>query len=394
MSHGQEALERGADAHASTGRALESKTQPPLGIHRLPSPPVFPVFLSGGGGSRLWPLSQGERPKQFLRLAGDLTLFQQAVLRTADRRVFRPPFVVGGARHGEMIAEQLQTIGQQASLVLEPFGRDTAPAVTAALLECVDRDEDALAFVLPTDHVVGDPQAFAAAATAAARLAATGAIVLFGLTPTEPATGFGYIRRGASLASEPGAHKVATFEEKPDAPRAAQLIAEGCLWNSGMFMLPAKIMLDLILDRAPEVFAAAEQAWAHGRREGQALYLNAEAFGHAPAISIDRAVIEKTDRAVVLAADLGWADLGTWSALWDAGERDATGSVLSGSVVAKDVANVLVRAEGLTVAAIGVEDLIIVATPDGVLVSRRGRDAEIKDLAPEIARLSNTRSKP
>ncbi|HWE45971.1 MAG TPA: sugar phosphate nucleotidyltransferase [Caulobacteraceae bacterium] len=354
----------------------------------MPTPPVIPVYLSGGGGSRLWPLSRGERPKQFLRLAGDLTLFQQAILRTADRSRFAEPIVVGSAAHAAIIREQLGEIGEKARLILEPFGRDTAPAVAAALLECLDTDESAIAFVMPTDHAIGDEDAFAHAAVRAALLARNDRLGLFGLKPSGPATGYGYIRAGAAIAGVTDAFEVESFVEKPDAAEAERLIAQGCLWNSGMFMMPARSALDEILDRAPQVYAGAEQAWAHAKRHADARELNADYFGHAPAISIDRALVEKTGRAAVVAADLQWADLGTWSALWAAGDKDADGALLSGDVAARDVKNVLVRAEGLPVAAIGVEDLVIVATPEGVLVCRRGREEEVKDLASEIARLT------
>jgi mannose-1-phosphate guanylyltransferase/mannose-1-phosphate guanylyltransferase/mannose-6-phosphate isomerase len=359
----------------------------------LTVPPVIPVYLSGGGGSRLWPLSRGERPKQFLRLArsaenGDLTLFQQALLRTADRGRYARPIVVGSLAHAALIREQLAEIGLEATLILEPFGRDTAPAVAAALQECASIDETALAFVMPTDHAVGDAAAFAAAAATAAKLAASDRLGLIGLKPDGPATGYGYIRPGAAIEGIAGARAVDSFLEKPDAVSAARLVAEGCLWNSGVFVLPARSTLDELLDRAPEVYAAAEQAWAHGKRHDGALELNAEAFAHAPAVAFDRAVMEKTRRAAVVPADLKWADLGTWSALWAAGDKDADGALLSGSVAARDVHDVLIRAEGLPVAAIGVEDLVIVATPEGVLVCRRGREEEVKDLAQEIARLT------
>ena len=359
----------------------------------MPTSPVIPVYLSGGGGSRLWPLSRGERPKQFLHLArssvnGDLTLFQQAILRTADRSRFTAPVVVGSAAHAAIIREQLEEIGETARLILEPFGRDTAPAVAAALLDCQDTDEDAIAFVLPTDHAIGDEEAFARAASSATLLARDDRLGLIGLKPNGPATGYGYIKPGATVENINNAYAVESFVEKPEADEAARLIAQGCLWNSGMFMMPVRSALDEILDRAPEVYTAAEEAWAHAKRDGDARTLHADYFAHAPAISIDRALVEKTSRACVVAADLQWADLGTWSALWAAGDKDAAGALLSGDVAARDVKNVLVRAEGLPVAAIGVEDLVIVATPEGVLVCRRGREEEVKDLASEIARLT------
>ena len=245
----------------------------------MPTSPVIPVYLSGGGGSRLWPLSRGERPKQFLKLAGDLTLFQQAILRTADRSRFAEPIVVGSAAHADIIREQLAEIGETARLILEPFGRDTAPAVTAAQLDCLDKDEKAIAFVNPTDHAIGDEEAFGHAAATAATLAKQDRLGLFGLKPSGPATGYGYIRPGAPVAGVRDAFEVESFVEKPEVEDAARLVAEGCLWNSGMFMMPARSALDEILDRAPHRFyAAAEEAWAHAKRSPDARELERASY--------------------------------------------------------------------------------------------------------------------
>jgi mannose-1-phosphate guanylyltransferase/mannose-1-phosphate guanylyltransferase/mannose-6-phosphate isomerase len=359
----------------------------------LPQPLLYPVFLSGGGGSRLWPLSRGERPKQFLRLSGDRTLFQQALARASDRNRFASPIVVSGATHAGLIGEQLAAVGLEADLVLEPFGRDTAAAVTTGLLEAARRDPDAVALVMPTDQSVRRPAAFLAAVETAAGLASSDRFVLFGVTPDGPNTGYGYVRRGAPLEGAADAWTVGAFVEKPDAARAETLLAEGCLWNSGMFLLPAKAALDEIERLAPEVYAAAKEAWSKGVRDNGALRLDAEAFGRAPPAPIDRAVMEKTDRAVVLGVDLGWADLGTWSALWTAAERDAAGSAVEGPAVVRDAVSSLIRAEGLPVCAIGVEDLVIVATRDGVLVARRGRDEEVKALAAELKRAADEAGK-
>ncbi len=350
---------------------------------------LIPVFLSGGGGSRLWPLSKGERPKQFLRLSGERTLFQQAIERASGPR-FAKPVVIGNAGHVDVIREQLAAIGKDADLVLEPFGRDTAAAVTVGLLEAARRDPEAVALVMPTDQSVLRPNAFLAAMGDAARAAANDRFVLFGVTPDGPKTGYGYVRRGAV---EGDAWRVGAFEEKPDAGRAKTLIAEGCLWNSGMFMLPAKAALAEIDRLAPEVYAAASKAWSVGARKGDALTLDAAAFGEAPVISIDRAVMERTDRALVLPVDLGWADLGTWGALWTAAEKDGSGNAVEGPAVVRDGANLMIRTEGLPVCAIGVEDLVIVATPDGVLVARRGRDEDVKTLAAELKRAADEVSK-
>jgi mannose-1-phosphate guanylyltransferase/mannose-6-phosphate isomerase len=348
----------------------------------LPSQTIIPVFLSGGGGLRLWPLSHGGRPKQFLKLAGDQTLFQQAIERAGDPALFARPIVIGGGAHEALIREQLDEIGREADLILEPCARDTAPAVAAALLECAARDPDALALIMPTDHAVGRPEVFLDAVRAGAAAArANGSVVLFGVKPDHPATGYGYIRPAPSEAS---VRPVARFEEKPDAQRARQLIDEGCLWNSGMFLMPVRQTLAELQRHAPEVLACADEAWRGGERSTGRLALDRDAFARAPKIAIDRALIEKTAHAAVAPVDMDWADLGSWSSLWKAGKKDASGAVSDGSVTLHDVSNVLVRAEGLSVTAIGVEDLIIVATPQGVLVAKRGRDEEVKALIDKM----------
>lgn len=356
----------------------------------MPKAPLIPVFLSGGGGSRLWPLSKGERPKQFLRLSGERTLFQQAVERAADPARFAKPVVIGNAGHQTLIEAQLKEIGRAADLILEPFGRDTAAAVTVGLLECERRDPKSVALVMPTDQAVGRPNAFLEAVGRAGRVAEGEKFVLFGVTPDGPKTGYGYVRRGAV---EGEAWRVGAFEEKPDPSRAKTLIAEGCLWNSGMFLLPVKAALAEIERLAPEVFAAASKAWSSGARGRKALLLDEAAFLQSPVISIDRAVMERTDRSLVLPVDLGWADLGTWSALWAAADKDGVGNTVEGPAVVRDSSHLLVRAEGLPVCAIGVEDLVIVATKDGVLVARRGRDEEVKALAADLRRASDEASR-
>jgi mannose-1-phosphate guanylyltransferase/mannose-1-phosphate guanylyltransferase/mannose-6-phosphate isomerase len=348
----------------------------------LPTAPIIPVFLSGGGGLRLWPLSHSGKPKQFLKLAGDQTLFQQALGRVEDPARFARPIVIGGAAHEALIREQLAEIGREADLILEPAARDTAPAVAAALLECAARDPSAMALVMPTDHAVGRREAFLDVVAAGATAAAEGSIVLFGILPDHPATGYGYIRPSEAVGP---VKPVARFEEKPDARRASELIAEGCLWNSGMFLMPVRMTLEALERHAPDVLHAAQKAWRTGRRGPGCLQLDKAAFVHAPKIAIDRALMERTDRCAVAPVDMDWADLGSWSSLWKAGKKDASGAVSDGSVTLHDVQNVLVRAEGLSVTAIGVEDLIIVATPQGVLVAKRGRDEEVKALLDKMA---------
>jgi mannose-1-phosphate guanylyltransferase/mannose-1-phosphate guanylyltransferase/mannose-6-phosphate isomerase len=350
------------------------------------NPRITPVLLSGGTGTRLWPLSREAYPKQLLPLASDKTMLQETARRVADRAEFTAPFVIANAEHRFVIAEQLRALGvDDAAIVLEPAGRNTAPAAAVAALLALDQDPAAIILLMPADHVVRDTGAFLAAVRQGTAAAAAGKLVLFGLKPTAPATGYGYIHVGEALPSCPGAHNVAAFREKPDAATAQDYVMSGdYLWNSGIFLLPARVFLDDLAKFAPEVLAQARVALGQAKRDMDFLRLEDQAFRASPSISIDYAVMEKTDKAVVVPADCGWADVGSWSALWEIGVKDVAGNHMVGDVVAEEAQGCYLRGEGQLVAALGVEDLVVVATPDVVLVTRRDRDQDVKKLVERL----------
>jgi mannose-1-phosphate guanylyltransferase/mannose-6-phosphate isomerase len=347
---------------------------------------IVPVLLSGGMGSRLWPLSRETYPKQLLSLLGEKTLLQQTALRVADSSLFADPMVIANAEHRFAIGEQLRAAGiSDPTIVLEPFGRNTAPAVAIAALLASQTDPDAVLLVMPVDHWVRDHAAFRAAVSTGLTAARHGRFVLFGLPPTAPATGFGYIRMGEGFAAAPHVRDVAGFVEKPDPVMVERLLAcNEHLWNSGIFLLPARLFIDELADQAPMVLAACRKALAAATRDLDFLRLEQAAFEACPSISIDYAIMEKTDKAVVFKAAFDWSDIGSWSALWTMGDKDRSGNVTTGDVVLEDASGCYVRGEGPLVAALGVEDLIITATPDVVLVSTRSRDQDVGKLVERL----------
>jgi mannose-1-phosphate guanylyltransferase/mannose-1-phosphate guanylyltransferase/mannose-6-phosphate isomerase len=341
---------------------------------------ILPVILSGGEGKRLWPLSRAERPKQFLALTGPETLLQQTARRLTDPALFAPPIVIGAMAHRFLIAEQLRAAGIDAdAIVLEPVARNTAPAVAVGALMALARDPAALILVAPADHAIPDAEAFRATVRAAQPAADAGRFVLFGIEPTQAATGYGYIERGAAVG--PGAHAVARFVEKPPEAVARALIEGGALWNSGIFLLPARAVVAELEALAPEVLGCARAALAAASADADFLRLDMAAFAAAPSISIDHALMEKTGNAAVVAAGFAWSDIGAWSAVWAAMARDADGNAAVGPVVLEAASDCLVYAEGPRVAAYGVKDLVIIATPDRVLVAPRSEDQQVRGLA-------------
>jgi mannose-1-phosphate guanylyltransferase/mannose-1-phosphate guanylyltransferase/mannose-6-phosphate isomerase len=349
---------------------------------------IFPVILSGGSGSRLWPLSRESFPKQLLPLTGPRTLLQETALRVADPRLFHPVMVVANAEHRFVIAEQLREAGARTpTIVLEPMAKNTAPAVAAAALIASEADPEALILVMPADHAVPDVAGFVAAVRAGAPAARDGALVLFGVAPDSPATGYGYIRAGAALTGE--VRRVEAFVEKPDQVTAEGYLADGrYAWNSGIFLLPAQGVIAELEAHAPAVLAAAREALAKAKKDMDFLRLDAEAFAQSPSISIDYAVMEKTARAAVAPASFAWSDVGAWSALWTLAPRDDAGNVQIGDTLAEDVRGSYLRSEGPLIAAVGVADLIIVATPDAVLVANKHKDQDVKTLVERL-RASN-----
>ena len=343
-------------------------------------PKLQAVLLSGGSGTRLWPLSREAYPKQFLPLAGEDTMLQATWRRVAPV-AGAAPIVVAGEDHRFLVAEQLRQVGvAAASILLEPVGRNTAPAIAAAALQAMADGDDPLLLVLPSDHVVRDAEAFRAAVQEASAAADAGALVTFGIVPTAPETGFGYIQAEAGE----GVRKVLRFVEKPDAATAqSYLDAGGYYWNSGMFLFRASRYLEELARFRADILDGARAAFETARRDGDFVRLAADAFAATPAESIDYAVMERTDAAMVLPVDIGWNDVGSWSALWDVAERDAAGNAHHGDVIAVDSRNSYAWSRRL-VALVGVDDIVVVETDDAVLVARKDKVQQVKDVVAQL----------
>lgn len=351
---------------------------------------IHPVILSGGAGTRLWPMSRALYPKQLLSLVGQGTLLQQTASRVAGRDGMAAPLVVGNEEHRFIIAEQLRESGVTPQmLLLEPVGRNTAPAAAAAALCLVEREPEALILVMPSDHSIDDMAAFRAAVERAASAAKAGFLVTFGIAPERAETGFGYIARGAPLDKNPGAFAIAGFVEKPDAENAERFVASGdYFWNSGIFLFPAALYLKELERRRRDIVAACRAAVAAAQTDADFTRLGKAEFTGCPAESIDYAVMEHTSHAAVVPVDMGWSDLGSWDALWEISDKDEAGNSVAGNVIAEGIRNCYLRSEAGMVAAIGVEDLVIVATDDAVMVAPRSRSQDVKQL---VARLSEER---
>ncbi|VVE58119.1 mannose-1-phosphate guanylyltransferase/mannose-6-phosphate isomerase [Pandoraea commovens] len=342
---------------------------------------ISPVILCGGSGTRLWPLSRASYPKQYLALAGSDTLLQQTVKRVGALDGVAAPLIISNNEQRFLVAEQLRAIDTTpGAIVLEPVARNTAPAVAAAALVALRQDADATLLVLPSDHAIANEAKFLEAVRAAKTLADDGYLVTFGIPPTSPHTGYGYIRRGASTQVCASGFNIDQFVEKPDADKAAALIAAGnCYWNSGMFMFKASAYLDELERLAPAMLKQVKAAVERGAVDIDFFRLDKASLEVCPSDSIDYAVMEKAKRAAVVDADgLGWNDIGSWSAVAEIAERDENGNSLIGDVVTHGVKNSYVRGESRMVAAIGVENLVIVETPDVVLVTSKDHVQDVK----------------
>lgn len=339
------------------------------------SKPIVPVILSGGSGTRLWPMSRPERPKQLLALTSELTMLQMTAGRAGGER-FAAPIVVANAAHADMVEEQLELVGAGAqALVLEPVGRNTAPAIALAALAAGGGSDPLL--VMPSDHVIADVEAFHAAIHRAMPLVEAGWLVTFGIAPDGPETGYGWIKVGEAVGD--GVHRVARFVEKPPRDRAEEMFASGDhAWNGGIFLFRADIFLGALSVHAPDMLAAAQRSMDAARREGARLWPDAEAFAACPSDSIDYAVMEKAERVAVVPVSMGWSDVGSWDALHAVSACDEGGNSCLGDVIAIETSNCLIRAEGKRVALVGVSDLIVVVHGDDVLILPRGRSQDVK----------------
>jgi mannose-1-phosphate guanylyltransferase/mannose-6-phosphate isomerase len=348
---------------------------------------IYPVILSGGTGSRLWPLSRSQSPKQLLPLLGADTMLQNTLTRVRGPE-YAAPTIVCHADHRFVVAEQIRQAGiANPTILLEPVGRSTAPAVTIAALTIVQHDPEALLLVMPADHAVRDASAFAAAMTQAALAAGRGRLVTFGIVPTSPESGYGYIRRGAALADSQTIFAVSQFVEKPPRALAEQYLAAGdYLWNSGMFVFRAGAYLDELARLEPGMLTCCQAAVTQGRRDADYFRIAAEPFARCRTVSIDHAMMERTDKAVVVPATMGWNDIGSWEALWSVSAKDEANNVCIGDVLQHESHDSYLRSEGPLLAAVGVENLAVVATWDSVLVCAKDKAQNVKMIVERLER--------
>jgi mannose-1-phosphate guanylyltransferase / mannose-6-phosphate isomerase len=346
---------------------------------------ILPVILCGGSGTRLWPASRDSYPKQFIPLIGERSSFQETLRRVhgADSPGFRRPLVIANHAVRFIAAEQALNENMTADIVLEPEGRDSAPALAVAALWAARSAPDTLVLVLAADHVIMDTQAFRAACHAAATHARKGLIMTLGMQPDRPATGYGYLQPGPALPGgdpQNPAYVLERFVEKPDAAKAADYIAQGYLWNSGNFLFRADVMIAELEHFAPAVLSAARAALDGATRDLDFIRLAPDAFRAAPKISIDYAVMEKTKKAGVLPARVGWSDIGEWDALWQISAHDEHGNAVRGRVELSNTRDSLIHSEHVLTSVVGLEGIVVVATPDAILVTSRAAAGQIKDL--------------
>ena len=346
---------------------------------------LYPVILSGGSGSRLWPLSREFFPKPLLPLVSEQTLLQETATRLDGLADLGDAVYVCNEEHRFLVAEQIAEIGKTPStIILEPEGRNTAPALTLAALYLVKRDADAMMVVMPADHVMTAPQQFVEAVEQGSHNAEQGALVTFGIVPASPETGYGYIKRDEQV-DDSAAYRVARFVEKPDRETAEQYVSEGdYFWNSGIFLMRADRWLDEISQHRPDILKACRQAMNKGSQDSDFFRVNKQDFHECPGDSIDYAVMEKTDRAVVVPISAGWSDIGAWSALWDVCQQDADGNVMQGDVIAEDTRNAFLVAQHRCLATVGLDDVVVIETADAVLVASKDKAQDVKAIVNRL----------
>ena len=353
---------------------------------------LHPVILCGGSGTRLWPLSRSMYPKQFIRFNGAMStsFLQAAIKRLPPSHGFERPTLVCNNDHRFLVADEVQSTGIPPRLILlEPMARNTAAAIAAAALTSLADDPDAILVVMPSDHVILDDGAFATAVRQAAEVARKGSLVLFGITPDSPHTGYGYIRRGRALSEgTSGVCQVEAFVEKPDEAKARAYIEDGnYFWNSGIFILHAKTFLSELERFEPQIAKSVAAAVAHAEKDLDFTRLEKTSFQQAPSISVDYAVMERTKAAAMLPIDVGWSDVGSWSSLWELGQQDANGNVSVGATILEDTHNSYVHSERAMITTLGVDNLVIVETPDAILVADKSR---AQDVGKVVARLKES----
>jgi mannose-1-phosphate guanylyltransferase/mannose-6-phosphate isomerase len=347
---------------------------------------LYPVIMSGGSGTRLWPLSRASYPKQFLKLSSDKTLLQETILRINDEALFHAPLIVSNTEHRFIVAEQLRSLNIQAlDILLEPIARNTAPAILAAALRLTAEDPEALMLVLPSDHVMSNMGPFLSCLQEAARIAASEHFVTFGIKASKPETGYGYLLQGKLLQDSKIIYKLQTFVEKPNRDKAEEFLAAGNYsWNSGMFLLCAKHVIKEMTELYPETVKACQQALQLAKKDLDFLHLESVAFAQCINQSIDYALLEKTKQIAMVALDCHWNDIGSWSALWEQNEHDAEGNVVKGDVLLDEVNNSYIHSEGPLVTVLGLDNILVVVTPDAILIASKDKDQQLKNIIQKL----------
>ena len=343
---------------------------------------LIPIILSGGAGTRLWPLSWGDHPKQFLPLVTDNTMIQETLLRLKGLEI-ASPIVSCGEAHRFLVAEQLNKIGIKPQIILEPMAKNTAPAIAAACCAALKQDKDAVVVVLPSDHVIKNKDVFAKAVMTAAKNAEKGSLVTFGIVPTFAATGYGYVK--ASGDESDGAYTLEKFVEKPCLEKAEEYIASGeYAWNSGMFVFKASTFLEELKVHSPDMARLAIESFEKAEVDKDFIRLDRESFGQIKGDSIDYAVMEKTTKGKIVKLDAGWDDVGSWSALYEISAKDENKNFVKGDVIALDTKSSYIRSSGRTVATIGLENVVVIDSEEGVLVADINKIQDVKKIAEEI----------